>query len=225
MRSKGSTDEARLALSDLCAAYYEPVSKFIRERCESEDAASDLTQEFFARVLQRYGFDGADPERGRFRSFLLGAVKHFLAEQYHHGQRLKRGGGVIHESLDTAQEGDSTAPGLRLPDATTLTPDAAFDRHWAHVVLDRALAKLEADCAAEGKATHFAVLQPWLASGAETTQAEAAMELGMSETAVRVAIHRLRQRFRASLLAELAQTVAPGVSIEEELKHLLAALG
>lgn len=224
--SKGDSNEAKMALKDLTEAYYQAVFWFIRERSPNEDTARDLTQEFFARVLDRYGFQGADPTRGRFRSFLLGAVKHFLSEHHAFGQREKRGGGVAHQSLDEPRQTreDGTA-NTQIADESTLSPDAAFDRHWANAVLARALAKVEADCAAKGKAKHFQILQPWLAGGADQPQAEAALQLGLSASATRVAIHRLRQQFRGAVRSELAHTVGPGISVNEELQHLFAALG
>lgn len=221
IRSKGNSSEAKLALKDLAEAYYQPVFWFIKERSPSEDAARDLTQEFFARVLDRYGFDGADPNKGRFRSFLLGAVKHFLADQHAYAQRQKRGGGRVPESLDAS---DSSFPGIQVADENAVPPDEAFDRLWATAVLERSLGRLEKTCASEGKEKQFEVLQPWLAGGSDRPQAEAAFDLGMSESSVRVAIHRLRQRFRKAVLAELAQTVGPEIPVQEEMQHLFAAL-
>ena len=225
IRSKGHSSEAKLALKDLAEAYYQPVFWFIKERSANEDTARDPTQEFFARVLDKYGFEGADPSRGRFRSFLLGAVKHFLSDQRAHAQRQKRGGGIPHDSIEASgSDSDSSLPGFQVADDKTVPPDEAFDRLWANTVLARGLARLEADCVADGKVKQFEVLQPWLAGGADQPQADAAFQLGMSESAVRVAIHRLRQRFRKAVLAELAQTVGPGISVQEEMQHLFAAL-
>jgi len=225
VEAKGDTTEAKLALKELTAIYYEPVYRFIRDRTNQQDAR-DLTQEFFERVLYRYGFEGADPRKGRFRSFLLGAVKHFLAEHHAKSNRQKRGGGVPHESLDDpgSPGGSDSSPGLQVADGSLPAPDEAFDRHWAHTVLERALARVESRCAAEGKAKQYEVLQPWLAGGTDTPQADAARELGMSDSAVRVAIHRLRDRFRSELRSELSQTIGPNVTVEEELQHLFRSL-
>ena len=224
IRANGHTSEAKLALKDLTAAYYQPVFWFIRERSANEDAARDLTQSFFLRVLERYGFEGADPERGRFRSFLLGAVKHFLSEQHAFATRQKRGGTIPHVSLDALGTETTSTPGLQVVDTTTLPPDEAFDQQWALAVLDRALKRLERDCETEGNGQQFTVLQPWLAGGADTTQAEAAFQLGLSESTVRVVIHRLRQRFRKAVLAELAHTISPAVSAQDEMQYLFTAL-
>lgn len=228
MRSKGETPEARLALKELAEAYYEPVHRFILDRSPNHDVARDLTQEFFSRVLDRYGFKGADPQKGRFRSFLLGAVKHFLSEHQAYLSRQKRGGGIPHQSLDAPPPGapaDTSAPGLQVADPAAMLPDDAFDRHWATTVLERALKRVEDSMAADGKEKQFEILQPWLAGGADEAQADAAMKLGLSGNATRVAIHRLRQKFKGAVRSELAQTVGPGIPVEEELQHLFAALG
>src|SRR5688572_20531628 len=123
-RSRGREPEAQVALSDLCAGYYEPVFVFLRSDGRGEDDARELAQEFFARLLSGNGVDGAERERGRFRTFLLGAVKHFLGARRQYEERLKRGGGVVSEPLDA---GTASAPGLDPPDGRALQPDAAFD--------------------------------------------------------------------------------------------------
>src|SRR5206468_12650568 len=123
LQARGDSPDAKAALSDLCAAYYAPVFAFIRRNCVDEDAARELTQEFFSRILARQGFDNVDPQRGRFRSFLLGAVKHFLADMRDHAHRLKRGAGQSTETI----EGTDTSPGLQLPDPNAPSPDRAFD--------------------------------------------------------------------------------------------------
>ena len=220
----GQTDTARAALSDLCAAYYHPVFRFLRSEGRSEDDARELTHAFFACILSGPGFDGADPLRGRFRSFLLGALKHFLADRRTHAARAKRGGGAEHLPLEPSQDAPSGC-GVQYPDTVTLQPDAAFDRQWAMTVLDRALTSLESLLQSEGKAALFAQLRPWLAgSASHGEQARAAAHLGLTENALRVAIHRLRERFRDAIRTELAQTLAPGISPEEEFNHLRAAL-
>jgi RNA polymerase sigma-70 factor (ECF subfamily) len=222
IQARGESDIARLALSELCEAYYAPVLAFLRRERGDEDAARELTQEFFRRLLAGAGVDGADPARGKFRSFLLGAVKHFLADENDRVMREKRGRGVQPESLD--QVHDSGA-GLSVADDRALPPDVLFDRQWALTVLDRAFTSLETELAAEGKARLLEVLKPWLVGGADHgDQQAAATELGLSATAIRVAVHRLRQRFRDTVRAELRQTLAVGASVEEELRALFAAL-
>jgi RNA polymerase sigma-70 factor (ECF subfamily) len=220
--ARGESPEARAALSDLCAAYYAPVLAFLRRERRDEDTAQELAQEFFRRLLAGSGVDGADPSRGKFRSFLLGAVKHFLGDHREHGLRMKRGGHAIHEPLDA---GTDSAPGLEIADSRTLLPDAAFDRQWALTVLERAFDALEGELAAEGKADHIEALRPWLIADANRgEQAAAAVRLGVTETTVRVIVHRLRQRYREAVRTELRQTLAPGASVEAELQHLIAAL-
>jgi DNA-directed RNA polymerase specialized sigma24 family protein len=222
IRACGDTDEARLALSELCEAYYAPVLAFLRRERGEEDAARELAQEFFRRLLAGSGVDGADPARGKFRSFLLGAVKHFLADENDRVMREKRGGGVQPESLD--QVHDSGA-GLSVADDRALPPDVLFDRQWALTVLDRSFTSLESVLAAEGKTRLLQVLKPWLIGGADHgDQQAAAAELGLSATAIRVAVHRLRQRFRDAVRAELRQTLTADGSVDEELRALFAAL-
>lgn len=222
LEARGPSAEAKAALSDLCAAYYEPVFAFIRRNVPDADAARDLTQEFFARLLTRQGIDTADPQRGRFRSFLLGAVKHFLADMRDHSRRLKRGGGQTLESIDP---GTDTSPGLQLPDANTLPPDREFDRKWALTLLDRALSSLAREHEAAGKTVQFEKLKPWLMGDNDTvSQAEIAHQLGLNEGAVKVAVHRLRRRFREVIKSEISQTLNEHAQIDQELKELFDAL-
>jgi RNA polymerase sigma-70 factor (ECF subfamily) len=222
LEARGDSPEARAALSDLCAAYYAPVFAFIRCNAPHEDAARDLTQEFFAQLLARQGVASVDPQRGRFRSYLLGAVKHFLADTREREHRLKRGGGQSIESLDS---GTDTSPGLEPPDLNTPSPDREFDRKWALTLLDRALATLAEEHKAAGKSDCFEALKPWLTGETEhLSQADAARQLGVNDGAVKVAIHRLRRRFREVIKAEISRTVNRPAQVDEELQDLLAAL-
>jgi RNA polymerase sigma factor (sigma-70 family) len=222
LRARGESVEARGALSELCEAYYQPVFRFLRREGRDEDAARELTQEFFARLLTRGGMGAADPERGRFRSYLLGAVKHFLADQRDHESRAKRGGGAKPESLDAES---TEAPALQVADQTTAPNDAVFDRAWALAVMDRALQTLAAEFASAGKADQFTALKPWLAGDAASLpQSEAAARLGLSESAIKVAIHRLRKRFREIIRAEIAQTVDTPAEVDAELRYLVEVL-
>lgn len=224
LRARGETPEARAALSELCEAYYAPVLRFLSREGRQEDAARELTQDFFARVLAGSGFDEADPERGRFRSYLLGALKHFLADQRKHEQRLKRGGGAEPASLDAANPDDDSSP-LQIADTTLPVPEAFFDREWALAVIGRAMNVLKQEFAAGGKADQFDVLNPWLMGEAPSiSQADAARRLGQSEGAVKVSIHRLRKRFRDAVRSEISQTLRDPSLVDEELRHLIAAL-
>ena len=222
LEARGDSREAKAALSDLCAAYYTPVFAFVRRNAPDEDSTRDLTQEFFARLLARPGLDALDPQRGRFRSFLLGAVKHFLADARDRAQRLKRGGG---QPLESFEPGTDTSPGVQLADPKAPSPEREFDRKWALTLLDRALATLAQEHQVAGKASHFEVLKPWLTGDTEDlSQADAALRLGLNEGAVKVAIHRLRRRFREVLKAEIGQTVSDRAHVEEEMHYLLEAL-
>ena len=209
LRARGEGAEAEAALADLCAAYYAPVVAFLRRDGRGEDAAREKAHAFFASVLAG-GVGAPERERGRFRSYLLGALKHFLAKHRAAALAEKRGGGAEHIPLTT-----DTAAGLPLPAA----PDdaLAFDREWAFTVIARALAALEVE-----KPAHFTALKPWLDGGADCLQADAARALGMTETAVKVAIHRLRVRFREFIRAEVAAPVHDPADAGDELRHLIA---
>ena len=222
LRARGESVEARGALSELCEAYYQPVFRFLRREGREEDAARELTQEFFARLLSGGGFCAADPRRGRFRSYLLGAVKHFLANQRDYDQRQKRGGGIAPESLDAQTD---TEPMLQVADRANTPDDTLFDREWALAVMDRALQSLAAEFTGEEKSDQFTALKPWLVGDAATLpQAEAAARLGLSESAIKVAIHRLRKRFREVIRAEIAQTVDESGDVDGELRYLVEVL-
>ncbi len=222
LRARGESAEARGALSELCEAYYQPVFRFLRREGREEDSARELTQEFFARLLSGSGIGAADPRRGRFRSYLLGAVKHFLADQRDHGGRQKRGSGRTSESLDAH---DELAPGLQVADEGSAPDDKWFDREWALAVMDRALKSLAAEFESENKADQLAILKPWLAGDADTLpQAHAAVQLGISESAVKVAIHRLRKKFREIIRAEIAQTIDDPTAVDTELRYLVEVL-
>jgi RNA polymerase sigma factor (sigma-70 family) len=221
LRARGESSQARAALGELCEAYYQPVFRFLRREGREEDAARELTQEFFARLLAGGGLGAADPRRGRFRSYVLGAVKHFLANQRDHERRAKRGGGSIPESLDA----DDTSPALQIADDASAPDDAIFDRSWALAVMDRALRVLATEFSSEEQANQFLILKPWLAGDAETLrQSDAAARLGLSETAIKVAIHRLRKRFREMIRGEIAQTVDEPSQVDAELRYLVEVL-
>ncbi len=207
LRARGEGEVAKAALSDLCAAYYVPVVAFLRRDGRDEDAAREMTHAFFESVLAG-GLGAPDPFRGRFRSYLLGALKHFLAKQRDAARAGKRGGGAEHVALDDGIAFDVSDDTL------------AFDREWAHALIARALSILKTEQA--GKAAIFATLKPWLDGGSELSQADAASALGISETAVKVAIHRLRVRFRELIRSEIAATVNDPAEAADELRHLIA---
>lgn len=222
LATRGDSPEARQALSDLCAAYYTPVFVMIRRTTPSEEVARDLTQEFFARLLARAGLGQVDPERGRFRFFLLGAVKHFLADAHDEQCSLKRGGGRVPISLDA---GTDSSPSLELADTTAPSPELEFDREWAVTLLDRALGRLGREQAELGKGEQFPALKPWLTGDKqEVSLADLAARLEMTEGALRVTLHRLRKRFRELVKEEIAGTVGEAAHVREEMGYLLEVL-
>jgi RNA polymerase sigma factor (sigma-70 family) len=213
-RSRGSDTQASAALSELCEAYYAPVVAFLRREGREEDTARELAHDFFAKLLAGGAIEGARPERGKFRSYLLGALKHFAADQRDKASAAKRGRGLQPAELDD-----------EMTDFAAEKPDAEFDRQWALTVLARSLSRLEAAMASEGKMAHFDALKPWLTAEADSTpQTVAAEKLGLSVEAVKVAVHRLRKRFREAVKAEIAQTVSDSSDVREELDALMAAL-
>lgn len=221
VQAKGGDTAAKAALSELCAAYYVPVIAFLRAERRDEDTARELAHSFFARVLAGGSLGGADPARGRFRSYLLGAVKHFLANERERLGAQKRGSGVDPLPFDVTP----SAPGLAVPSAAPDASEREFDRQWALTIIARALAIVEGELREAEKTAQFTVLKPWLTGdSAAVSQAAAAQQLGLSEAAVKVAIHRLRQRFREAVKAEIAQTVPATDDIDDELHHLLAVL-
>jgi len=220
--ARGDSAPARQALSDLCAAYYEPVVTFLRHEGRSDGAARELAHQFFERVLDGRSFNAAAPCHGRFRSYLCGAVKHFLAETHRNAQTAKRGGGLSPVSLDA---GSDTTAELQFPDPSGSASDARFDRHWAATVVDRAAARLALEYAGRNQGEQFAALKPWLTGDAPgVSRADAARTLEMSEGALKVAVHRLRKRFREVVKAEIGQTVNDPAEVREELRYLIEVL-
>jgi RNA polymerase sigma factor (sigma-70 family) len=220
LRARGDSAEAQAALGELCAAYWKPVFQFIRRGRRDEASARDLTQEFFARLLARRGLDTVQPGRGRFRSFLLGAVKHFLTDMRDRAGAAKRGAGQAMVPL-----GADCPDAAELPDPAGPPSDAVFDREWAVALVNRAVGVLAAEHADEARRAHFVVLKPWLLGEVRgLTQAQAAKRLGWTENAVRVAVHRMRRRFRDLVRREIAQTVDDPAQVQEELRYLLEVL-
>lgn len=210
------SDEAQSALSRLCRIYWYPLYAHVRRRGYPPADAQDLTQQFFARLLARQLLASADPERGRFRSFLLTSLDHFLRDEWAKARAQKRGGGEVAfpVSLDLAESRFER-------ESSSLSPDQAFDRQWAVALLGSVLQQLEDDYRREQKAALFAALQPTLTGLREhQPYAEIAAHLGLSEAAVKVAVHRLRQRYRARLQAEIAATVASDADVKDEMQHL-----
>ena len=222
LAARGESPDARAALSELCEAYYRPVLAFIRSWTGDDDRARDLTHDFFSRLLGGKGVAGVDPQRGRFRSFLLGAVKHFLADVRDRELAARRGG--QHEHVPLKPETD-TSPGTDPPDPHAPRLEKEFDRQWALTILDRVLKALASEHEQAGKSRQFEVLKGWLTGDAEDrSQADDSRLLGMSEGAVKVAIHRLRRQFRELVKREIAQTLEDPAQVADELRYLLSIL-
>ena len=218
---RNDTTRARDALSRLCQTYWYPLYAYVRRRGRSPEDAQDLTQEFFARLLERNWIGPADQSKGRFRSFLLSAMSHFLSDEWDKARAQKRGGGIapIPLQLDSAETRYGHEP------ADNVTPEQIYERRWAMALLDEVLHRLRSDYEEEGRAELFAMLHPCLV-GERTSQpyAELAVKMGVSEGTVKSLVHRLRQRYRQLLREEIAQTVAEPAEVDEEMRHLFAIL-
>lgn len=209
------------ALETLCRTYWYPLYAYVRRTGKGPQDAQDLTQTFFARFLEKRWLADVDQQRGRFRSFLLSALKHFLANEWDRARAQKRGGGVRFISLDT----NAAETRYQREPADTATPDKEYDRRWALALLDTVLSRLQQEYAGAGKAGLFEHLKGTLGGERATLPyARLGEQLEMSEGAVKVAVHRLRQRYRAILRAEIANTVTTSAEVEAELRELFAAL-
>lgn len=218
---KDSSPDSRQALVTLCEAYWYPLYAYVRRRGYDAEEAQDLTQEFFTRLLEKDYVRAADPARGKFRSFLLSSLNHFLANEWRRERAQKRGGQQTILSLDfAAGEGR-----LTLEPAHEMTPEKVFERRWAMTLLTQALARLREEYAAAGKLPLLERLQPFLGGeGNAAPYKEIGDELGLSEGAVKVAVHRLRRRCRDILRDEIAQTVVSIQEVDEELQDLFRAI-
>jgi RNA polymerase sigma factor (sigma-70 family) len=215
---------AHAALSSLCAIYWRPLYSFVRGSGYPAEDAQDLTQSFFAHLLEKHALAHVDPSFGKFRSFLLASIKNFLTNEWRRGQAIKRGGAVNLVSLDEMAQAErvwSSEP------SQSMTPERAYERGWALSLLGRVATRLEAEFSAAGKGRIFEHLKPYLTGDGSARYAEVASSLQMNEVTVRVAVHRMRGRFRDLLQQEISQTLSdPGDSraIEEELRFLLTVL-
>lgn len=212
-RDSGAED----ALAHLCQSYWQPLHAFALRRGHPREEAQDLTQGFFAELLAGRYLDNVREGRGRFRSFLLGCFKHYLAHEHRKGMTARRGGAAPHLSL----EGE---PGLD-PPAADATPEQAYQRQWALTLLDHVVRELAERYRAGGRERLFAVLAPALSAEQEGYEPERmAAELGMTPGAVRVAVHRLRRQYRDALRRRIAATLDAGESVESELEYLVSCL-
>ena len=214
------TPQSDHALEELCRTYWFPLYAYVRRRGQTKADAEDLVQAFFARFLAKNYLEGLSAERGRFRAFLLAALKNFLTNEWKKSQRLKRGGGDTVLSLDW----ETADTKFQVADTNEPSPDKTFDREWAVALLALVIEKLRAECAAEGKAKPFEQLKVFLTAPKGTiSYADAAHALGVDEGTARVAAHRLRKRYRELLRDEIAHTLADPAMVDEEMRALFGA--
>jgi DNA-directed RNA polymerase specialized sigma24 family protein len=213
--------ESEAALEKLCRAYWQPVCAFARRKGWAEEDAKDLTQQFFARLLEHKDFAGLDPRKGKFRTFLLAAFTHFLANEYDRANAQKRGGGRVIFSLD--QFPSDVLSGISA--AEQAPPATLYDVEWAQTILQTALRELKREMTAADKQAQFDELKHFLTANAAAGDYEAvAKRLGVEASSAPVMVHRLRQRFRELVRAEVSQTVTGPLELEEEMRHLFAVL-
>jgi RNA polymerase sigma-70 factor (ECF subfamily) len=213
---------AAAALETLCQTYWYPLYVYVRRRGHGPSDAQDLTQQFFARFLEQGSFARADPTRGRFRSFLLKSLQHFLLDDWKRAHRAKRGGGMAPLALDSGAAEHRFAAEAK----DRISPELAYDERWALTLLDRVLKRLGEEYARAGKTGLFAALQEYLwGSEGAAAYGQIAPELGMTEGALRVAVHRVRTRYRELLRAEVGHTVHDPTDIDEELHYLIRVVG
>jgi RNA polymerase sigma-70 factor (ECF subfamily) len=218
---EGTGAEARRALESLCQTYWQPLYAFIRHLGSDPDEASDLTQAYFAELLEKDFLAAVDAEKGRFRSFLYTSVRNFLHHQRDRSRALKRGGGTMTLSLDMKSAEESYAVQPR----EEMTPEDVFEHRWAMTLLARAMDRLRGESRMSGGERQFERLRPYLTGGhPKVPYRQAAEALKMSEGAVKVAVHRLRKRFGRCLRSELAETVADPADVDAELRHMLSVL-
>src|SRR5882724_2474575 len=222
-RSQAPSRDALNALSELCRIYWRPIFLFLRRQGSNPDDAQDLTQGFFAHLIESRGYARADPEKGRFRSFLLGALKHFVAHERSHDRAQKRGGGMILGQLDTAAIAEADARGVG---AHGLSGDRVYEREWAETLLRQALNRLAEESALAGKEELFEQLNSHLSTGNDgaVPYPELSLRLGRPVATLRSDVARLRSRYRAILREEVSGTVADPGDIDAELRHLCEVL-
>ena len=226
LSARGESAESREALAELCDHYYEPVLAYLQRTGEVRtDEARDLAHDFFTDLLEGHRLDRLEREKGRFRSYLLGALKHFLSHHRARQATEKRGGRAV-ATFSLNETGVEIREGSALEDERSLPPDGWFDRQWAVTLLDRALAALESECESEGKGEQFRLLSPWLTGESEHgDQAELAERLSLPVNTLKSLIHRMRRRFRAAVKTEIGRTLSDRGDLDAEMTALFAALG
>lgn len=213
-----ASEESRAALSELCEIYWYPLYAFVRREGHPPDDALDLTQGYFTVLLEKHYLRDVQPEAGRFRSFLLTSLKHFMYNDWDRRKALKRGGHLEQISLDTAEAERRYA----LEPAGSETPETLYERRWAATVLDRTLHRVESDFSESDMADRFNYLKVYLVGDSGgPPYSEVAEKLGMSISAIKVAVHRLRKRFGQALREEIAEVVANPRDVDAEIRHLL----
>lgn len=215
---EGSGGEKRSALVSLCETYWYPLYAYVRRRGHSPEESQDLTQEFFLRILEGRYLNRAERDKGRFRAFLLTSLKFYLADQADRGRALKRGGGQLPFELQYGEERYQHEP------ADFETPESIFERRWALLLLDRVLERLRGEYARAGRLEHFEKLKGALLGPLDRPYAQAAGEIGLSEGALKVAVHRMRKRYRDLFRDEIADTVSDPSEVKAELRYLAKAL-
>lgn len=219
---QGEDTQATIALETLCRTYWYPLYAFIRHQGSSPEDAEDLTQAFFARFLEKEYLKDVSPSKGKFRSFLLAALRHFLSNERDRQRTLKRGGAVQHIPLTR----DSAEARYRLEPAQEATPERIYEQSWVAVLLDRVLERLRREYEAAGKGALFSTVHVYLEGDrGQAPYAEVGRKLGLGESAVKMSVLRLRRRFGELLRQEIAQTVASAAEVDEEIRALFAAVG
>ena len=219
-KQERSSPESAAALEVICRAYWYPLYAYVRRSGQAAHDAQDLTQEFFCRLLEKRWLDSANPDKGKLRTFLIVALKNFMSKEWRKASAQKRGGAQAHAPFDT-----TFAESRFAADTAALAPDETFDQQWALTLLELTVTRLKAEFTNAGKPGDFEVLKSCLMAGRGTIDyATVGRQLGVNEGAARVAVHRLRKRFREIYREEISQTLAEGVDLETEVRHLAAAL-
>ena len=220
--SQGDSPQAAVALEQLCRAYWYPLYAFVRRQGHNPHDAEDLLQAFFARFLEKNYLNDVDRSKGRFRSFLLAGLQHFLADEWDKAHTCKRGGQVQFLSLDS----EFAESRYWEETASDLTPEKLYEQRWACVLLEQVMQRLEQDAAEAGKGHFFEALKPFLIGESHSVSyAELAVKLGVSEAALKMKTQRLQQRYLRLLREEIAQTVTSPAEVEDEIRYLFRVLG
>lgn len=217
--ARADADDGK-ALARLCSLYWYPVFAFVRRQVRSAEEAQDLTQGFFTRLIEKRELDQADPERGRFRSFLLSACRHYISNEHDRQNALKRGGGIAAIPIDLLEAEGRYERAL----ASTDTPERLYERQWALTLMSLVLETLRQEYVEAGNERLFDRLSGFM-TDPEGTQADAARELGMSLSAVKMTVHRLRKRYREALRQCVADTVSSPDQVDDEVRHLMNMVG